>query len=117
MSKGKRDIHRGHRGIQQYRAYREKGKEIAIACKENPKLADAYNQARAQGHDRDKAFQIARASIVAESRAPYKPISINIRDTIREALIKHGGNRTKAAEELGISRSTLRRRMTNYFIV
>ena len=115
MSKGKRDIHRGHKGIQQYRAFREKGKEIAIACKENPKLAEAYNQARTQGHDRDKAFQIAQASIVAESRAPYR-VDKNCRDTIREALIKHGGNKTKAAEELGVSRSTLRKRMADHSI-
>ena len=36
--------------------------------------------------------------------------------TIRDALARHGGNRTHAAADLGISRNTLWRKMKRYSI-
>jgi transcriptional regulator with PAS, ATPase and Fis domain len=35
---------------------------------------------------------------------------------IREALARHGGHRTRAAEDLGVSRNTLWRKMRRYGI-
>ena len=46
------------------------------------------------------------------SAPPEGTIRMLTVDAIREALRRHGGNRTRAAHELGIDRSTLRRRMT-----
>jgi len=119
MKKRNRDQYRGHRGMQAYRSARAKGKEIAVACAESPAIADAYNQALGQGHPRDRAWEIAQAS---ERKARYSPsvseeIDTHDRKTVSSALVTAEGNRTQAAEALGISRTTLRRRMSDFGMI
>lgn len=55
----------------------------------------------------------------AEEQGTMVPDSLSIKDTkddlIRKALVKHNGNRKKAAEELGISERTLYRKLPDEF--
>jgi len=48
------------------------------------------------------------------SETQLKPWQLEEKQTIEKALIQHKGNRIKASSELGMSRSTLWRKMTMY---
>ena len=110
-----RDQYRSNRGIQTYRAQRAQGRAIAVACKRDPALGTAFAAARLH-HPRDRAWEIALAAVacqsaVAESQSQYTTRDTYDRRVISGALVRARGNRSQTAADLGISPSTLRRRM------
>lgn len=60
--------------------------------------------------------QVIETASQRRSRAPLDldPLEAMERDALRDALIRHRGNRTRAARELGIHRSTLIRKIARY---
>jgi two-component system, NtrC family, response regulator AtoC len=54
------------------------------------------------------------ATPAAPAATPLKPMEEMERDALARALEKHGGNRTRAAEELGISRRTILNKIKHY---
>ncbi|MGB0259529.1 MAG: helix-turn-helix domain-containing protein, partial [Coraliomargarita sp.] len=71
-------------------------------------------------YDLDPKYQ----NTLAESQATAAPVPLNVGSTLskeenekrllRNALIKSNGNRTKAAELMGISRRTLHRKLVQW---
>lgn len=66
-------------------------------------------------HFRGEARRLTPALASPRSGGPT-PLETAVAAEIRKALERHGGNRTRAAEELGISRNTLWRKMKKHGI-
>jgi DNA-binding NtrC family response regulator len=70
----------------------------------------------AVGHSKDR-WEWSRAGSPSNRNSQKLHAIEKERETIIEALGKHGGNVTKASVELGMSRNTLYRKMKNYSIM
>ena len=66
------------------------------------------------GHARQRPAAAARPARGPAGSAPTLSVEQNEKRILREALIKSRGNRTKAAELMGISRRTLHRKLAQW---
>jgi len=64
------------------------------------------------GHNAESTAEL----VALDAQASIGPLQNAEATAIREALMRHGSNRTRAAAELGISRNTLWRKMKRYGI-
>lgn len=78
----------------------------------------ALGRARLRVLSKSRAAQVIAAPAVVEAEPVESMRTIDqvIHDQIVEALAQHGGNRTRAARALGISRRTLHYRLKEYGI-
>ena len=66
-----------------------------------PEVRGTFQETHAEGSERTEGLPVLKASEI---------------QLIREALAKHGGNRVRAAQELGLHKTTLWRKMKRYGI-
>lgn len=111
----------------------EYGRRYGKALTVGPSLIDQLGQYHWPGNIRELQHAIERAVILCQQPtltiadfqlAPAKAMStertrsLNLteveKEVIQEALVKSGGNLTRTAEELGIGRTTLYRKMEEY---
>jgi transcriptional regulator with PAS, ATPase and Fis domain len=67
-------------------------------------------------HPHDLIFSPIESSYVSESEPPEMKLSAVEKNTILKVIEKHNGNITKAAKELGLTRTALYRRISKYDI-
>ncbi len=83
-----------------------------------PNYQQENRQSNAMNSDSSQPAAVSNFSAAFKrnrsTETQLKPWQLEEKQTIEKILIRHKGNRIKAAAELGISRSTLWRKMTMY---